>query len=151
MSKVTSRYGPLSEHSVSMISFIHRPCHCPVFDRFTGCKKQRERPGLFYHMNEIYVYLIRQRGGRGLNKRVHFAHTFFIPKNERYVFHFAKRLKFQHLNRNKKKLILLLEGPFPLSSLVDPDVIHMKKRTRPSPLLFHIASDQKLDGGKALE
>ena len=80
---------PFSKHSVSMISFVHRPSHRPVFDHFTVCKKQRGRLGSFYHVNDICVYL-GKKGGEGLsNKRACFTYTFFVLNKECYVFHFS--------------------------------------------------------------
>ena len=39
--------------------------------------------------------------------------------------------------------------PPPLSTLVDIDIVHVMKWTRPSPSVLPTASDQKLDSGKA--
>ena len=43
-------------------SLVPRPSHHPVFWSFAVCKNGGGRPGPFYHMNDISVYLSRQRG-----------------------------------------------------------------------------------------
>ena len=43
-------------------SLVPRPSHHPVFWSLAVCKNGGGRPGLFYHMNDISVYLSRQRG-----------------------------------------------------------------------------------------
>ena len=45
------------------------------------------RPGIIYHVNDVSVYLGRQRGEGSLVKRTHFAHAFFVLNQERYAFH----------------------------------------------------------------
>ena len=46
-------------------SLVPRPSHRPVFDRLQFAKNGGGRPVIFYHVNDISVYLGRQRGGRG--------------------------------------------------------------------------------------
>ena len=48
-------------------------------------KNRGGRPGLFYHVNDVFVYLGRQREGSPI-ERTHFGHTFFVLNQERYVF-----------------------------------------------------------------
>ena len=43
-------------------SLVPRPSHHPVFWSLAVCKNGGGRPGPFYHMNDISVYLSRQRG-----------------------------------------------------------------------------------------
>ena len=48
------------------LSLVPRPSHCPVFDRYAVCKSGGRRPGIFHHVNDVSVYLGRQRrGGEG--------------------------------------------------------------------------------------
>ena len=50
----------------------------------TVCRNRVERPGPFYHLNDINVNG-RQTGGGGgeaPNQRTHFLHAFFVPNNE---------------------------------------------------------------------
>ena len=72
-----------------MPSLIPRPSHRPVFYRLQYKKKNGGgRPGIFYHVNDISVYLDRQRGGQG-EESPSKEHAFFVSNLERYVFHFA--------------------------------------------------------------
>ena len=62
------------------VSLIPRPSHHPVF---AVCKNGGERPGPFYHMNDVSVYLGRQRGGGVPNWKKVFCAC------ERYIFRFT--------------------------------------------------------------
>ena len=62
-----------------------RPSHHPVFDCLQYAKTG-ERPGPFYHVNDISVYLGRQRGEGSPIEITHFTHTFFILNQEQYIF-----------------------------------------------------------------
>ena len=48
-------------------------------------------PGPFYHVNDVSVYLGRQKlgGGNSLIERMHFVHAFFVLNQEWYAFRFA--------------------------------------------------------------
>ena len=48
-------------------------------------KNRGGRPGLFYHVNDVFVYLGKQREGSPI-ERTYFAHTFFVLDQEQYVF-----------------------------------------------------------------
>ena len=62
------------------------------------------RPGPFYRVNDISVYLGRQRGGRGPQmKEPCFAHVFFVLDKERYVFHFANIRNSSTLTETRRK------------------------------------------------
>ena len=49
-------------------SLVPRPSHHPGFDCLQHAKKAGGRPGIFYHVNDVSVYLGRQRG-RGVPHR----------------------------------------------------------------------------------
>ena len=53
--------------------------------------------------------------------------------------------------KNASEKCVLLIGDSPTSVYIGRHVIHVMKWTRPSTLGLHIASYQKLDGGKAWE
>ena len=55
--------------------------------------------GQFYHMNDVSVYLGRQRGAGVPN---HFVHAFFVLNQEQYVFHFANVYRSSAWGRNYK-------------------------------------------------
>ena len=57
-----------------MTSLVPRHFHRPVFDCFTVCENGGRRPGPFYHMNDVTVYLGKQKGGGSLTKRMHFVY-----------------------------------------------------------------------------
>ena len=66
-------------------------------------QKQRGRPGIIYHVNDVSVYLGRQRGGKGsLIERMHFAGAFFVFNQERYAFCFANVQNSSAWGRNYK-------------------------------------------------
>ena len=50
---------------LSNTSLIPRPSHHPVFDRLQYAQNRGGRTGIFYHMNDVSVYLGRQSGGGG--------------------------------------------------------------------------------------
>ena len=52
-------------------------------------QKQRGRPGIIYHMNDVNVYLGRQREEGPLIERTHFTDAFFALNQEQYAFHLA--------------------------------------------------------------
>ena len=70
--------------TLQLHSLVPRPSHRPVFDHLQYAKTEVGRPGPFYHVNDVSVYLGRQRGGRG--PQSHFAHAFFVLNQEQYVF-----------------------------------------------------------------
>ena len=53
--------------------------------------------------------------------------------------------------KNASEKCVLLIGDSPTSVYIGRHVIHVMKWTRPLPSVLHIASYQKLDGGKAWE
>ena len=63
---------------------VPRPSHHPLFDRLQYAKKKKNgggRPGPFYHVNDINVYLSRQRkGSKPKNELEAFACS--IPSSE---------------------------------------------------------------------
>ena len=79
--------SPLAE--VRGISLVPGPSHHPVFDRLQYAKTEGGRPGLFCHVNDISVYLGRQRGEGSPIEGTHFAHVFFVLNQEQYVSRFA--------------------------------------------------------------
>ena len=52
-------------------------------------QKQRGRPGIIYHVNDVNVYLGRQRGESPLIERTHFTDVFFALNQEQYAFRLA--------------------------------------------------------------
>ena len=63
-------------------SLVPSPSHCPVFDPLR-CAKTEEGGVAIFYMNNVSVYLGRQRGGKGfLIERTHFIHTFFVLNQE---------------------------------------------------------------------
>ena len=51
---------------VHFSSLVPRPSHHPVFDRLQYAKMEGEgRLGIIYHVNDVSVYLGRQRVDRG--------------------------------------------------------------------------------------
>ena len=79
------------------------------------------RPGIIYHVNDVSVYLGRQRGEGSLIERTHFAHTFFVLNQERYAFRFTNIRNSSAWGRNYKIRALACSfdwGPLPpLSNL----------------------------------
>ena len=45
-----------------IVSHIPRSSQCPVFDHLQYAKSEGGRPGPFYDVNDVSVYLGRQRG-----------------------------------------------------------------------------------------
>ena len=97
-----------------------------------ACKNGGGRPGQFYHVNDISVYLGRQRGGGVPGRRTSFGA-------------FSKR---KTLEQNA---YFRPGTPPPSVYLGRHQLIHMIKWTRPSPSVLPTATDQKLDDGKAWE
>ena len=66
----------------------------------------------------------------------------------------AKNLLLLFQNEERARNAFFQWGPLPPSVYLQPvnrqNVIHVIKWTRPPPPFLHIASDQKLDSGKAL-
>ena len=50
------------------------------------CKNEGGRPGPFYHVNDVSVYLVGRRGWGG---GMHYSQAFFVLNQEWYAFHFA--------------------------------------------------------------
>ena len=96
------------------------------------CKNGGGRPSLFYHVNDISVYLGRQRGE---------GYVFFILNQERCHFRLANVWNSSAWGKNYKKRLQAPSydrGPLPpLSTKVDTDIIHVIKWTK----------RQKLHGG----
>ena len=54
------------------------------------CKNGGGRPGIFYHVNDVNVYLGRWGRGEGSPiERMHFTHAVSISNLERYIFRFT--------------------------------------------------------------
>ena len=60
-------------------SLVPRPSHRPVLITWS-MQKQGGRPGIFYHVNDVSVYLGRQRGEGSPIERTHFLHAFFTSR-----------------------------------------------------------------------
>ena len=60
ISRITVVTWPSSCTPLDSFSGLPRPSHYPVFAAF---KNREGRPGPFYHVNDVSVYLGRQRGG----------------------------------------------------------------------------------------
>ena len=115
-------------------SLVSRPFHQFVIACMQNgaCKNGGGRPGQFYHVNDISVYLGRQRGGGVPGRRTSFGA-------------FSKR-------KTREQNAYFRPGtPPPSVYLGRHQLIHMIKWTRPSPSVLPTASDQKLDDGKAWE
>ena len=54
-----------------LYSLVPRPSHRPVFDLLQYAKNRGGRPGPFYHINDVSVYLGRQRGGGVPDQETH--------------------------------------------------------------------------------
>ena len=50
-------------------SLVPRPSHRPVFDRLQCAKTEGEGLGAFYHVNDVSVYLGRQRRGGVIDRK----------------------------------------------------------------------------------
>ena len=50
-------------------TLVPRPSHRPVFDNLQYAKNGGGRPGIFYHVNDISVYLGTQRGGGVIHRK----------------------------------------------------------------------------------
>ena len=48
-------------------------------------KNGGRRPGPFYHVNEVRVYLVDKGGAGFLIERTDFTHTFFVLNKEWYI------------------------------------------------------------------
>ena len=85
-------------HTVRLASFPS----LPTVQFLTACSMQNKRRKAWsiFHMNDVSAYLGRQRGRKGsLIERTHFMHTFFVLKQEWYVFLLCEGLKLQHLGQ----------------------------------------------------
>ena len=105
------------------------------------------RPGSFYHVNDISVYLGRQRGRRVPNQKNAFrAHTLcFEPGVVHFSFSNVRNSSVWGTNHK----ISLQAHSFNGGSLPPSVYLYMIKLTKPSSPFLHTASDPKLDGGKA--
>jgi len=74
---------PCTESNNTVLVYWLQLCSLAV------CKNRGGRPGPFYHMSDVSVYLGRQRWGGFLDQTMHFAHAFFILNQEQCVFHLA--------------------------------------------------------------
>ena len=91
-------------------------------------------------MNDVSVYLGRQREEGSLIERMHFVDSFFVFNQERHAFRFANVRNSSAWAGNYKLRPLARSFDGPLSPSVYL-VVHV----------LHTASDQKLDSGKAWE
>ena len=82
--------------SITRVSLVLRPSQSPVF---AVCKNEGGRPAIIYHLNDVSIY----PGWEGsLIERMHFAHAFFVLKQERYAFRFANIRNSSAWGRNYK-------------------------------------------------
>ena len=99
------------------------------------------RPGPFYHMNDVSVYLGRQRRERSLFERTHFTSAIFILNQEQYIFHF---MNIQNSSawgqklQDKASSSFFDGGPLPRS-------VYLGRHwcTRPSPSIFAYCRQSK--------
>ena len=107
--------------SITRVSLVPRPSQSPVFGCLEYAKMEGGRPGIIYHVNDVSVYLGRQRGEGSLIERTHFTQVFFVLKQERYAFRFANVRNSSAWGRNYKIRALARSfdgGPLPpLSNL----------------------------------
>ena len=71
-----SSYLLLQLEKLVVYCLVPRPSHHPFFDRST--QNRGGRPGPFYHVNDVSVYLGRQGGEWSPIEGAHFTQLFFI-------------------------------------------------------------------------
>ena len=79
-------------------------------------KNRGGRPGLFYHVNDVFVYLGRQREGRGpqSNERILHTHSSFWTRSN--TFSLRKHSKLQHFGQKlQDQASSSFFGPLPSS------------------------------------
>ena len=83
------------------VALLPRPSHRPFL---VACSMQNGggRPGPFYHVNDVSVYLGRQRGEGSLIERTYFLHMSLVLNQERYVFRFVNIWNSSTWGRNYK-------------------------------------------------
>ena len=123
-------------------SLVSRLSRAPSsFWSLAVCKNGGGRPSPFYHVNDVSVYLGRQRGEGSPIERTHFMHIFFILNQEWCHFRLANIWNSSAWGKNYKKRLQAPSfdrGPLPpLSTKVDTDIIRVIKSTK----------RQKLHGG----
>ena len=102
----------------------------PTVHFLIACSMQKNGPGPFYHVNDVRVYLGRQRRGGVPNQKNTFVHVFF-------VFRFANVRKSSTWGRNYKiRPQARLFGGGSLPHSVDTDVTHVIKWTRTPSSIF---------------
>ena len=134
-------------------SLVPRLSHHPFF--YT-CSMQSGggKPGPCYLVNDVTVYLGRQRWGGVPDQKNELEALSCSFCSIRFVSNVceAKHVTPWFKTRNMcVKCVLSIRGPFPPVYLGDTDVVYVIKWTRPSPSILHTASNPKLDGGKAWE
>ena len=120
---------------LNISSFVPRSSHHPVFDHL---QKWRRRPGPFYHMNDVSVYLGRQGGPGPPLEELPFVHTFFCFEPEAVCFSLHEHSKLQHLGQKLQDKASSSPQARSFLRLVDTDVIHVIKYTKVFPFRFCI-------------
>ena len=94
----------------------------PTIQFLIACiiQKLRGRPGPIYQVNDVSVYLGRQRVEGIPIERTHITHVFFVLNQEWCVFCLVKCSKLQHLRKKlQEKTSSLLFLPFLLEIFID--------------------------------
>ena len=96
--------------------------------------------GIIYHVNDVSVYLGRQRGGGVPDRKDAFCACVLHFEPRAVRFSLRERFKLQHLGQklqDQASSLFFRRGPLPSSVyLGDTDVIHVINDTRPSPSVF---------------
>ena len=99
-------YYVLSSHEYSLSStpcthsLVPRPSHRPVFWSLAVCKNGGRRPGIIYYVNDISVYLGRQRWGGVTDLKDTFRARFFRFEPRAVLFSLCEHSKLQRLEQN---------------------------------------------------
>ena len=129
-------------------SLVPRPSHHPVFVHRGG------RPGIFYHVNDVSVYLGRQKGGRvphQKNKLEDLSCSFY-PKCLNICE--AKNVPLQVWNEERmRRMRSFSRGSLPPSVYLGRHRCHSRDKIYQAfPLCFaYCKQSKKMDGGKAWE
>ena len=109
--------SPLAWNYLAMcLSLVPRPSHCPVLISSFDCLQYAKwgRPGPFYHVNDIDVYLDKQRGEGHSNRES--AHFLCSVQQAQLFFRFVNILNSNtwiNTTRNGLKHALLSRSPSP--------------------------------------
>ena len=153
-----STFNRTHAYSDSLPSLVPRPSHHPVYDRWQYAKTEEGRPGVIYHVNDVSVYLGRQRGGEGSPvKRMSYRPDLTVSAPKHWSFECSQSEKRTALLAQNKECVCEMrpfdQDPPPPSVYLGRHWCHSHdKWYQAFPLRFlRTASDQKLDGGKAWE